>query len=55
VVIDDFAISSIGPRERNDLLELLDDRVGLWKRSFSTESVGVRQSVKQTESARCRH
>ena len=28
VVIDDFAISSIGPRERNDLLELLDDRVG---------------------------
>jgi DNA replication protein DnaC len=29
VVIDDFAISPIGPRERNDLLELLDDRVGL--------------------------
>jgi DNA replication protein DnaC len=28
VVIDDFAISPIGPRERNDLLELLDDRVG---------------------------
>jgi DNA replication protein DnaC len=27
-VIDDFAISPIGPRERNDLLELLDDRVG---------------------------
>src|SRR4051794_4712838 len=26
--IDDFAISPIGPRERNDLLELLDDRVG---------------------------
>jgi DNA replication protein DnaC len=28
LVIDDFAISPIGPRERNDLLELLDDRVG---------------------------
>jgi len=28
VVIDDFAISPIGARERNDLLELLDDRVG---------------------------
>jgi DNA replication protein DnaC len=28
VLIDDFAISPIGPHERNDLLELLDDRVG---------------------------
>src|ERR1035437_425489 len=28
LVIDDFAISPIGPRERTDLLELLDDRVG---------------------------
>jgi len=28
LVIDDFAISPVGPRERNDLLELLDDRVG---------------------------
>jgi DNA replication protein DnaC len=28
LVIDDFAISAIGPGERNDLLELLDDRVG---------------------------
>jgi DNA replication protein DnaC len=28
VIIDDFAIAPIGPRERNDLLELLDDRVG---------------------------
>jgi DNA replication protein DnaC len=28
LVIDDFAISPIGPREWNDLLELLDDRVG---------------------------
>ena len=28
MVIDDFAISPLGPRERNDLLELLDDRVG---------------------------
>ena len=28
VLIDDFAIAPIGPRERNDLLELLDDRLG---------------------------
>src|SRR5579863_3289536 len=28
LVIDDFAIAPIGPRERNDLLELIDDRVG---------------------------
>ena len=28
LVIDDFAIAPIGPRERSDLLELLDDRVG---------------------------
>lgn len=28
LVIDDFAISPIGARERADLLELLDDRVG---------------------------
>ena len=28
LVIDDFAISPIGPAERSDLLELLDDRVG---------------------------
>ena len=28
LVIDDFAISAIGPAERSDLLELLDDRVG---------------------------
>jgi DNA replication protein DnaC len=28
IVIDDFAISPVGPRERNDLLELLDDRIG---------------------------
>jgi len=28
LVVDDFAISALGPRERNDLLELLDDRVG---------------------------
>jgi DNA replication protein DnaC len=28
LVLDDFAISPIGPRERNDLLELLDDRAG---------------------------
>lgn len=29
LIIDDFAIAPIGPRERNDLLELLDDRVGI--------------------------
>ena len=28
VVIDDFAIAPIGARERTDLLEVLDDRVG---------------------------
>ena len=28
MVIDDFAISPMGPAERNDLLELLDDRIG---------------------------
>lgn len=28
LVLDDFAISPIGAAERNDLLELLDDRVG---------------------------
>ena len=28
LVIDDFAIAPIGPRERSDLLELLDDRIG---------------------------
>lgn len=29
IVIDDFAIAPIGARERSDLLELLDDRVGM--------------------------
>jgi DNA replication protein DnaC len=28
-VIDDFAIAPMGARERTDLLELLDDRVGV--------------------------
>jgi len=28
LLIDDFAIAPIGPRERSDLLEVLDDRVG---------------------------
>ncbi len=28
LIIDDFAISPIGARERTDQLELLDDRVG---------------------------
>jgi DNA replication protein DnaC len=27
-LIDDFAISPMGAPERNDLLELLDDRIG---------------------------
>ena len=27
-ILDDFAISPIGPAERCDLLELLDDRIG---------------------------
>ena len=28
LVVDDFAISPMGPAERNDLLELLDERIG---------------------------
>jgi DNA replication protein DnaC len=28
LVIDDFAISPMGAAQRNDLLELLDDRIG---------------------------
>ena len=28
LLIDDFAISPMGPAERNDFLELLDDRIG---------------------------
>jgi DNA replication protein DnaC len=28
IVIDDFGITPLGPRERSDLLELLDDRAG---------------------------
>ena len=28
LVIDDFAISPMGAAERNDMLELLDDRIG---------------------------
>lgn len=28
LIVDDFAIAPMGARERNDLLELLDDRVG---------------------------
>jgi DNA replication protein DnaC len=28
LIIDDFAITPIGPAERGDLLELLDDRIG---------------------------
>jgi DNA replication protein DnaC len=28
LIIDDFAIAPIGPQERYDLLELIDDRVG---------------------------
>lgn len=37
VVIDDFAIAPIGPRERNDLLELLDDRVGCRATIFTSQ------------------
>ena len=40
LVIDDFAISPIGAAERNDLLELLDDRIG----AHSTLITRVRQS-----------
>lgn len=28
LLIDDFGIAPNGPRERNDLFELLDDRIG---------------------------
>ena len=28
LIIDDFAIAPMGQRERNDMLEILDDRVG---------------------------
>ena len=37
VVIDDFAIAPIGPRERTDLLELLDDRVGARSTIFTSQ------------------
>ena len=37
VVIDDFAIAPIGPRERTDLLELLDDRVGTRSTLFTSQ------------------
>ena len=37
VVIDDFAIAPIGARERTDLLELLDDRVGTRSTLFTSQ------------------
>lgn len=37
LVIDDFAISPIGARERADLLELLDDRVGTRSTLFTSQ------------------
>lgn len=37
VVIDDFAIAPIGPRDRADLLELLDDRVGTRSTLFTSQ------------------
>jgi DNA replication protein DnaC len=41
LVIDDFALSPIGAAERNDLLELLDDRVGT-RSTIVTSQVPVR-------------
>jgi DNA replication protein DnaC len=41
LVIDDFALSPIGAPERNDLLELLDDRVGT-RSTIVTSQVPVR-------------
>jgi DNA replication protein DnaC len=41
LVIDDFALSPIGAAERNDLLELLDDRVGT-RSTIITSQVPVR-------------
>lgn len=41
LVIDDFALSPIGTAERNDLLELLDDRVGT-RSTIVTSQVPVR-------------
>jgi DNA replication protein DnaC len=40
LIIDDFAIAPIGPRERNDLLELIDDRVGT-KSSILTSQLPI--------------
>jgi len=37
VVIDDFAIAPIGARERSDLLEVLDDRVGTRSTLFTSQ------------------
>ena len=37
LVIDDFAISPIGAAERNDLLELLDDRIGTRSTSITSQ------------------
>ena len=37
VIIDDFAIAPLGARDRNDLLELLDDRVGSRSTVFTSQ------------------
>lgn len=42
LVIDDFAISPIGAAERNDLLEVIDDRIGL-RSTLITSQLPVRE------------
>jgi len=42
LVIDDFAISPMGAAERNDLLELLDDRIGAHS-TLTTSQLLVKQ------------
>ena len=42
LVIDDFAISPMGAAERNDLLELLDDRIGT-RSTLITSQLPVKQ------------
>ena len=42
LVIDDFAISPMGSAERNDLLELLDDRIGT-RSTLITSQLPVKQ------------
>jgi len=42
LVIDDFAISPMGPAERNDLLEVIDDRIGS-RSTLITSQLPVRE------------